>query len=215
MTTFPRVSSWLAIAALTGALAAPAIAADTSKNVQNSQASQLRADMRKLWEDHITWTRMWLVSFAGGLQDQQAITARLMQNQVDIGNAIKPYYGDEAATKLTGLLKEHITDMVELVKASKAGDQAKIEAAKSKTYANGDAIASFLSGANAQNWPLDKMKAAMKGHLDTTVQEAQDRLGGKWDADIKDYDKVKEHILMLADTLTDGIVAQHAKHFTS
>jgi hypothetical protein len=69
------------------------------------------------------------------------------------------------------------------------------------------------SSANPQNWPLDKMKAAMKGHLETTVQEASDRLAGKWDADVQNYDRVKEHILMLADTLTDGIVAQHANQF--
>jgi hypothetical protein len=213
MAKFFRVSSWLAVAALTGALAAPVLAADVQKDPQKSDACQLRADMRKLWEDHITWTRMWIVSFAAGAQDQQAISDRLMQNQVDIGNAVAKYYGNDAGTKLTGLLKEHIGDMVELVKASKAGDTAKIDAAKKKTYDNGDAIATFLSGANAKNWPLDAMKSAMKGHLDTTVQEATDRLAGKWDADIKDYDKVHEHILKLADTLTDGIVAQHGDHF--
>ena len=117
-------------------------------------------------------------------------------------------------TAMTGLLKEHIGLAVDLVKAAKGGDAAKIEAAKKKAADNGDQIATFLSGANPQNWPLDKMKAALKMHLDTTVQEATDRLAGKWDADVKDYDRVKEHIMKMADMLTDGIVAQHAKKFT-
>jgi hypothetical protein len=211
MQKFFQVSSWIAVAAISGALAAPVLAADVS--TQKSDACQLRADMRKLWDDHTTWTRQWIVSFAAGLPDQEVAAARLMQNQVDIGNAIKPFYGEEAGTKLTGLLKEHIQYAVELVKAAKGGDAAKIEAAKKKAYDNGDQIAAFLSGANPQNWPLATMKDAMKMHLDTTVQEAQDRLAGKWDADVKDYDRVKVHILKMADMLTDGIVAQHAKHF--
>ena len=174
---------------------------------------QLRVDMRKLWEDHITWTRQWIVSFAANLPDQDAAAGRLMQNQEDIGNAIKPFYGDEAGTKLTGLLKEHINGAVELVKAAKAGDATKIEAAKKKWYDNGDQIAAFLSGANAKNWPLADMKSGMKMHLDTTLQEAQDRLGGKFAEDVEDYDRVKEHILALADTLTKGIVAQYPDRF--
>jgi hypothetical protein len=138
---------------------------------------------------------------------------RLMQNQVDIGNAIKPFYGNEAGTKLTGLLKEHIQGAVELVTAAKAGDAAKIAAAKTRWYKNGDDIAAFLASANPKNWPLGSMKAGMKEHLDTTLQEAQDRLSGKWAEDAKDYDRVKEHILALADMLTKGIVNQFPDRF--
>lgn len=195
------------LAALSGAVAVPAFAAG------KSDASQLRVAMRKLWEDHITWTRLWIVSFAAGLPDQDAAAGRLMQNQVDIGNAIKPFYGNAAGTKLTGLLKEHIQGAVELVTAAKAGDAARIAAAKTRWYKNGDDIAAFLSGANPKNWPLADLKAGMKEHLDTTLQEAQDRLGGKWADDVKDYDRVKEHILALADTLTTGIVHQFPDHF--
>jgi hypothetical protein len=69
--------------------------------------------MRKLWEDHIIWTRVFIISAAADLPDKSVTTERLLQNQVDIGNAIKPYYGDEAGNKLTTLLKEHITTAAE------------------------------------------------------------------------------------------------------
>src|SRR5688572_21804546 len=68
----------------------------------------LRNAMRKLWEDHITWTRLFIVSEAADLPDKAATTERLLRNQVDIGNAIKPYYGDPAGNKLADLLKDHI-----------------------------------------------------------------------------------------------------------
>jgi len=84
-----------------------------------SKQSAFQAAMRKLWEDHITWTRLFIVSAAADLPDKGPTTNRLLQNQVDIGNAIKPYYGDAAGEKLTVLLKEHITTAAELVAAAK------------------------------------------------------------------------------------------------
>ena len=97
--------------------------------------------MRKLWEDHITWTRLAIVSFAAGLPDLQATEARLLANQVDIGNAIKPYYGRTAGNRLTALLKEHILGAVALLQAAKAGDQAAIAKASTAWYANANQIA--------------------------------------------------------------------------
>ena len=93
------------IALVTFALLVPAGAAPS---MTMSAADKLHSDMRKLWEDHITWTRLYIVSVAAGLPDKDATAQRLIQNQVDIGNAIKPYYGDAAGTKLTELLKERL-----------------------------------------------------------------------------------------------------------
>jgi len=174
---------------------------------------EFRAGMRSLWNDHVVWTRQWIVSFAAGLPDQEAAAARLMRNQEDIGDAIKPFYGEAAGAKLTGLLKEHISGAVTLVKAAKANDPAAIASAKTAWYRNGDEISAFLSAANPKNWPLADLQAAMRMHLDTTLTEAQDRLAGNWAQDVKNYDKVQMHIQEMADTLSDGIVKQHPQSF--
>src|ERR1041385_237585 len=133
----------------------PAVDKDKSK------PATLQAAMRKLWEDHITWTRVFIISAAGDLPDKDAATQRLLQNQVDIGNAIKPYYGDAAGEKLTALLKEHITTAAEVVAAAKANDKAKLDDANRRWFANADAIAEFLSNANPKNWPAAEMKSMM------------------------------------------------------
>ena len=169
---------------------------------------KLRADMRKLWEDHITWTRLYIVSVAAGLGDKDQTAQRLIQNQVDIGNAIKPFYGDEAGNKLAALLKEHILGAADLLAAAKAGNTAEVDKQKARWSKNADDIAVFLSGDNPKYWPAATMKTEMKMHLDLTLKEALDRFGGKFAEDIKDYDEVHAHILRLADTLTDGIAAQ-------
>ena len=110
-------------------------------------------DMRKLWEDHITWTRLAIISLEGGTPDTAATVGRLLQNQTDIGNAVKPFYGSAAGNRLTALLHDHITIAVELLQDAKAGDTAAFDAAKTRWYANANDIADFLSAANPASGP--------------------------------------------------------------
>jgi len=180
---------------------------------ESAKQAALHDAMRKLWEDHITWTRIFIISAAGDLPDKSAATDRLLQNQVDIGNAIKPYYGEAAGNQLTTLLKEHITTAAEVVAAAKANDQAKLADANKRWSANADQIADFLSGANPKNWPQPEMRSMMHDHLNLTTQEAVARLHGDWAGDIKAYDAVHQQILKMADGLTAGIVMQFPEKF--
>ena len=169
--------------------------------------------MRKLWEDHITWTRLAIVSFAHDLPDLPATQDRLLRNQVDIGDAIKPYYGDAAGEQLTALLKEHIVGAVALLTAAKAGDDALIKQRTDEWYVNGNEVADFLHEANPRNWSQESMREMMKGHLDQTLSEAVNRLTGNYADDVRDYDEIHEHILMMADSLSQGIIKQFPRRF--
>src|SRR5207248_5840633 len=112
----------------------------------------LSSAMRKLWEDHITWTRLYIISTAANLPDKDANAARLLQNQTDIGNAIKTYYGTAAGDRLTALLRDHILGAVAILDAAKANNAAQVTAASNAWYANANDIADFLSTANPINW---------------------------------------------------------------
>jgi hypothetical protein len=171
-----------------------------------------KADMRTLWEDHIVWTRMVIVGLVAGSPDTGAALTRLLQNQADIGNAIKPFYGEAAGTQLTALLREHILIAGRLLTAAKTGDGAAFVTAKADWYANAHDIASFLAAANP-HWSLADLDAAMKTHLDTTLAEAVARLTGDWNGDVVAYDAVHAHILHMADVLSDGIIAQFPSAF--
>ena len=166
----------------------------------------LHDQMRKLWEDHVTWTRLAIVTFADGSAGFDATAARLMKNQEDIGDAIKPFYGDAAGTRLTALLKDHIAIAVQLLQAAKAGDTAGFQTAKDAWYANGDDIADFLAGANPRYWPQDTMRAAMNAHLDQTLAEASHELTGDHVGSVADYEAIHHHILAMADLLSTGIM---------
>jgi hypothetical protein len=211
------------IAALAFALIAPVSAtAHSVGSVHAAAAASTPLDrndyhdaMRKLWEDHVTWTRLYIVSAIAGLPDIQPTAERLLRNQTDIGDAVKPFYGEAAGDSLTALLRPHILIAAEVVDAAIAGDSGRVQDALERWYANADEIADFLNAANPDNWPREAMRAEMRHHLDLTLEEALARLRGDWEADIAAYDTVHEHILGMADVLSSGIIRQFPRKFRS
>jgi hypothetical protein len=193
------------------AVVAVLLAGETTARAHSKSA--FHDDMRKLWVDHVAWTRLYIVSVVGGLPDAKLNADRLLRNQVDIGNAVADFYGRQAADKLTALLKDHILIAADLVGAAKAGDQTKVADAKTRWYANANDIADFLHKANPDHWPLATLQSAMKTHLDQTLDEATHRLQGKFEQDIKNYDDIVHHILEMADILSGGIIAQFPAKF--
>ena len=179
----------------------------------SAKAVSLRMGMRKLWEDHVTWTRLAIISLTTGSPDTQATVGRLLQNQADIGNAIKPFYGATAGGRLTALLRRHILIAADLIAAAKGGDQTKLADAQRRWEGNADEIATFLSKANPRAWRLAEMKTMLREHLALTTAEAVARLQGNWAADVAAYDKIHRQALQMADMLTAGIVKQFPRRF--
>ena len=180
----------------------------------SAKSVALHADMRKLWEDHVTWTRLAIISLETGTPDTTATVARLLRNQTDIGNAIKPYYGNAAGNELTRQLRAHILIAADVIAAAKAGDKAKLADAQARWTQNADDIAGVLASVNPRYWKASTMRAEMHMHLNLTTQEVVDRLQGKWAADVAAYDKVHSHILHMSDMLSDGIVQQFPARFS-
>jgi hypothetical protein len=169
---------------------------------------ELRSNLQKLWNDHVAWTRLYVVSALADAPDKDATAERLLKNQVDLGSAIVPFYGETAGAKLTALLKSHITTATQVIDAAKAGDATKKDEAVKRWQENADEIATFLSAANPKQWPEADMKKMMREHLDLTTAEVVARLQKDWKADIAAYDKVHAQILEMSDALAAGIASQ-------
>ena len=117
------------LAVVDQAVAAEHSHAVASPQIHTEAGHAFQDEMRKLWEDHVTWTRLAIVSFVDELSDLEPTVARLLQNQSDIGDAIKPYYGDDAGDQLTTLLEGHINGAVDLLSAAKAGNRHQVKKA--------------------------------------------------------------------------------------
>ena len=213
MLTRRSVLTMAPAAALTVGLGGTQAAADPFTTPHNAAQVAFHDAMRKLWEDHVTWTRLAIVTFADGSAGFPATATRLLQNQVDIGDAIKPFYGDAAGTQLTALLQEHINIAVEILQAAKNGDSAAFADASDRWYANANDIADFLSAANPRFRPNATLRADMKTHLDQTLAEAAAELSGDYEGSVAVYEEVHHHILALADTLSSGLIGQFPSHF--
>lgn len=208
----PVVVSVALLAASLAAVARPHHAALADDKVPAGTAV-FQAEMRRLWEDHVTWTRLFIVSDLAGLPDAGPTAERLLRNQADIGSAIVPFYGQAAGDQLTALLRDHILVAADLLAAARSGDSTAFEAARARWYTNADDIAAFLAAANPEHWPLESVRAMMHEHLDLTLQEAGARLAGDWSTDIATYDLIHAQALHMADMLSSGIVAQFPKAF--
>ena len=175
-------------------------------------AIDLHSRQRQLWQEHVFWTRSYLVSATEGLKDKDAVLKRLLQNQIDIGNSIKPYYGEAAGNQLAKLLTEHIVIAGQLIDALSKGDQARAQKFNKEWYRNADDIAKFLSKANP-NWTEQGLKDLLYMHLKILTSEVAARLKKDWPGEIAAFDTGIKHIIVLADALTTGIMKQFPNQF--
>jgi hypothetical protein len=173
----------------------------------NATMVHFREDMRKLWEDHIIWTRNVIFNILDDLPGTTEAVNRLLQNQDDIGNAIKPYYGNAAGDQLTALLYGHITIAANILTALNNNDNSGVATYSQQWIENADSIAMFLSGANP-HWDFAELQTMLHDHLNLTTAEAVARHTQDYPGDVTAYENVHVAILEMADMLSCGIIRQ-------
>jgi hypothetical protein len=164
-------------------------------------------EIRSLWEQHGIWTRSVITSIALDLPDVEVVTARLLQNPKDFGQALEPFYGNRIAARFRELLTEHLVIAAELVKASKAGDNKAAAEAERRWYVNGDEIAAFLGTINPY-WSQEEWRMMLRTHLGLVKAEAVAMLTRDFEAGIQIFDEIESQALDMADVMSEGIIKQ-------
>lgn len=173
---------------------------------------ELKDNLRMRWSDHVIWTKNYIVSAFANSEDKEKVLARLLQNQQEIGNIYKPYYGEAVGDKLAQLLREHILIAGKVVAAVIAGNQTDLEKYNKEWYNNADDIANFLSAHNPK-YSYEQLKEMLHEHLELITDDVTARAKKDWDAEVVAFDKGLEHIIMFGDLLTEGIVKQFPDKF--
>ena len=163
--------------------------------------------LRGLWEQHVTWTRLTILSLVFDLPDIELVTNRLLRNPKDFDALLKLFYGNEKASTFADLFTKHLVIAAELIKAAKAGDTNAAADAEKRWYANADQIVDFLAGINPY-WAQEDWKSMLYKHLAMTKDEAVNMLTGKYLDSINGFDQIEEQALLMADMMTNGIVNQ-------
>ncbi len=154
-----------------------AIGADTKMQTGSSAAcitpseEDLKLALRTLWNEHIVWTRLAIMSLASGSADKDPVLNRLLKNSGDMANALKAFYGNQNGDKYGNLIKEHLVIAAGLVEAAKAGNTTAVNDADKKWHENADKIAAFENTLNP-NLKLQDRKDMWNEHLNLTKAEA-------------------------------------------
>lgn len=168
--------------------------------------------MNLVWEQHIMWTRMLLISIASDLKDLDATQTRLLQNPRDIANVFRRYYGNNAANRIQNLLTEHLAIGKDLIVALKNNNQEEARKLNDKWYRNADEMAEAFSSINPF-YKKNEVRDMLYEHLRLTPSEVNNRLKGNFAEDINDYDKIQREILKMSEYFVDGIVKQFPNMF--
>jgi len=174
---------------------------------------EFKNNFRRLWIDHVVWTSNYITSATtAGAEDQKEVLSRLLRNQEDIGNAVKPVYGEDAGNKLTDLLKEHIVIAGKIVDAAKNANNELVDQLNKEWYRNADDIAAFLVSTNS-NLKNEDIKNMMYIHLELVTDDLIASLEKQWDKRINAIDEGITHIILMADAISEGIVKQFPEKF--
>ncbi|MGI6114429.1 MAG: acetylglutamate kinase [Mahellales bacterium] len=176
-------------------------------NGLNCRQLQLSNTIRRLWMEHVLWTRLFILSTAFNLPDLQFVTERLLQNPVDFARVLEPFYGGQIAMQFEQLFTDHLLIAAQLVNAAKAGDSAQVDIQRRRWYANADDIAKFLASINPF-WSEAQWRNLLFDHLSMTENEAVFILTGRYEKSIKEYDRIQAEALQMADVMTCGIIRQ-------
>lgn len=172
-----------------------------------------RNGMHRLWENHGNWTRLFVISTLDDLEYRDPTRNHLLENQHNIGEALEPFYGDEASEEFVALLEEHVQITDEMLHAAKNADAAAFEDTVTHWYANADQVAEFLHEANPDHWPLKETKAILREYLDLTLEMAVARWSGNFEVDVAASDKAHDQAIAIADMLSEGIIQQFPDRF--
>jgi hypothetical protein len=187
------------------ALAGPPAAKKTSRLAYHDE-------WRKLWEDHITWTRVVIIGILDELPGTNTYIERLLQNYEDMEEALAPYYGEEAEV-LGDLIQDHLVIAAELLTAANNGDTDAFNDAQARWYANASDIAVQMNEMNPKSWPLKETERMWVEHLDATLEEATTHLTGDFAGEVAAYDMVHDMALEMADFFSNGVMQQFPGRF--
>lgn len=183
-----------------------------NKRVYTRSYINLLKRMRELWEQHVVWTRLFIISTLENLADVELVTQRLLRNPADFERALVPFYGKEKAAQFRELLSQHLLIAAQLVNSAKMGDTNAVQEFNRQWYQNARDIAQFMASINP-HWSQQDLENMLFEHLDLTQREAVENLNRNYAASIELFDMIERQALEMADAFTDGIARQFPNSF--
>jgi hypothetical protein len=171
--------------------------------------SQNRNDTLTCWTEHHIWTRNAIISTIAGLEDQEAVMERLLNNKSDIGRLLLLYYAPTDVDTIISALQEHVVIIAAIAKVPEITPELEVRMA-----ANDALIANFLEYLNSYFWTKTKVVPLWDAYTSSTLQEIKARKGALWVEDIAAADASYINAKAIAQLVHSGLFYQNLEKFS-
>jgi len=162
---------------------------------------------RELWQEHIIWTRSFIVSTVSGLNDLEFVTNRLLRNPTDFANVLKLYYGVENAKIFEKLFSEHLKLAASLINNLLKGNMEAAEHERRNWYKNADEILDFLNKLSPY-MSIKKFQTLFYHHLKAVEDSFHFRFTDHYGQEIINFDVMQSEAMKMADIMSNAILDQ-------
>ena len=178
------------------------------------RAAEMKQAFRDLWLGHIYWVQHAVLdSSASSLIQRDAVKKEVDSNTKQIASMIMPFYGEAASQKFMNLLDTNIGAVRAYSEATVAGDKRSQDAALARLASNSDDIGVFFSGVNPY-LQKDNVRGLFAAHGAHHVLQINQYKKKEYANLEKTWTMMREHVYVIADTLTTALVKQFPDKFS-
>ncbi len=174
---------------------------------EEEEMQNFRDDMRFAWQNHVIWTKIYLISAASDLPYASEALNQLEDNVEEIADLFSGYYSPAAIRQLRTLLMEHIRMAGDLIKAKKEKNTAEYDRILPDWYENAERITGFFA-AQTPAYNRQELQDMWKNHLDLLREEIEDWFDGDYEGVAEAFMESQDEILSMADYLVMGLMAR-------
>ena len=183
-------------------------------NTNPTRAAEMKQEFRDLWLGHIYWVQHAVLDSAtNSLAERDAVKKEVDANTKQIASMLTPFYGEARSQKFMDLLDINIDAVREYSEATVAGDKNLQDAALARLASNADDFGVFLSGINPylSERTVRGLIAAHGAHHVLQINQYKKKEYAHLE---KTWKVMREHVYVIADTLTTALVKQFPGKFS-
>lgn len=177
----------------------------------NRVAMNRRIDLinrfRKLWLNHVVWTRSFMVGTEVGSGDLVHIYDRLIIGALDFAKDLATYYGLDMASEFKKLFTENIEIVKSYIEAVDQNDDDGVEASRKKSSDNIEELSILLTKLNPY-WNGKIWTTLLTQYMQITEEEIILYFSKNYEGEIQLFDELERHILEIADYMANAIARQ-------
>ena len=178
------------------------------------RVAETKQALRDLWVGHIFWVRHVVSNIAtNDPKERDAAEKEVVANTKQIASTMTPFYGEAASEELYSLLDINIGAVKEYSEATVAGNKRQQDAALARLSSNADNIAAFFSHLNPY-LPKDTVRGLIAAHGAHHVLQINQYKGKEYAHLGATWPMMRQHVYVIADTLTTALVKQFPSQFT-